>query len=162
MNFAKILCAVRLRTTAYCSHLSKLVSDFLEIFFRSFESRQTFYWKRNYNICTPKNWNILTCFVCHSTEYLKLKRIDGRHFGGKRSFVILKIIYFLSKWFLEFSDLASTFTKNNLHRRCFRSNFFVSHFPFRLKYCLCFQVMQSRILNHFKHISNIRWSFLRK
>ena len=79
--------------------------------FLSFESRLTFYWKRHYSICIPKNWNILTWFVCHSTEYLKLKWIDRRHFLGKRSVVILKIIYFLFKWFLEFSDLASTVTK---------------------------------------------------
>ena len=95
----------------------------------------------------------------HSTQYQKLKRIDRRHFLGKRSVVILKIIYFLSKWFLEFTGLASTFTKKQSHHRGFRSNFCVSHFPFRLKDCLCFQVMQSRIQNHFKHISNIGWSF---
>ena len=139
----------------------KTSQQFPRNFFRSFEFRVTFYWK-HYSICIPKNWNILIWFVCHSTEYLKLKRIDRSHFLGKRSVVILKIIYFLSKWFLEFPDLANTLTKKNVHRRRLRSDFCVSHFPFCLKDCLCFQVMQRRIQNHFKHISNIRWSFLRK
>ena len=67
----------------------------------NFEYRLTFYWKRHYSICIPKNWNILIWFVCHSTEYLKLKRIDRWHFLGKRSVVILKIIYFSSKWFFK-------------------------------------------------------------
>ena len=38
-------------TSSYCSNLSKLASNFLEIFFRSFESRL----KQHYNICIPKN-----------------------------------------------------------------------------------------------------------
>ena len=89
----------------------KTSQQFAGIFFQSFEFRLAFYWKRHYSICIPKKWNILIWFVCHSTEYLKLKRIDRSHFLGKRSVVILKIIYFLSKWFLSFSDLTSTFTK---------------------------------------------------
>ena len=163
VNFAKFLFADRLRTTAYhCSNLSKLASNPLDFFFSNFQSRLTFYWKRHYSTCIPKNLNILIWFVSHSTEYLKLKWIDCKHFGGKRSVAILKIIYFLCKWFFEFSDLLALSLKNNLHRRRFRSNFCLSRFPFCLKDCLCFQVMQSRIQNHFKHISNIRWSFSRK
>ena len=115
MTFEKFLFTERLRTTAsYCSNLSKLASNFLKISFQSFEPRLTFYWKRHYSICIPKNWNILIWFVCHPIEYLKLKRIDSRHFWGKRSVLILKIIHFLSKWFLEYSDLASTFTKKTI------------------------------------------------
>ena len=87
---------------------AKTSQQFPGKFFRSFESRLTFYWKRHYSICFPKKWNILIGFVCHFTEYLKLTRTDR---FGERSVVILKIIYFFSKGFLEFSDLASTLTK---------------------------------------------------
>ena len=137
-------------TTSYCSNLPKLASNLLEIFF--LKVWLIFFWKRHYRIFIPKNWNIKIWIVCHSTEYLKLKWIDRRHFLGKRSVVILKIIYLLSKWFLEFSVLPAPSLKNNLHRRRFCSNFCMRHFPFRLKDCLCFQVIHRGV---FRAISNI-------
>ena len=80
--------------------------------------------------------------VCLSLyRILKLKWIDRRHFLGKRSVVILKIIYFCLK-IINFQILPALSLKNNLHRRSFRSNFYVNHFPFCLKDCLCFQKVQ--------------------
>ena len=63
--------------------------------------------------------------VCHSTEYLKWKQIYHIRFWEIWSGTILKMAYFSYKYFLEFANLASSFTKSKNKRLKIKDIFIV-------------------------------------
>ena len=71
--------------------------------------------------------------VSHSAEYLKLERIDRRHFFEKMSAQYWKWLILYLNDFWNFQILSAPSLKTTyLHRRHFCSNFCVGYFPFRL------------------------------